>query len=160
MSPITVISRDRTSTVTDKIPLVSKLTFSNSAWMPNTELTQLTKESVTEPSEKGKSKLLLLAYEKAAEQNDLAYFKEMLVDHQRAIQEDQEAQAEREAKKASKAKRKSMDTTAQAAEVDDMDVDEEVGDAKPKSKKRKKDLDSDAGDEKVRLFLRIRWGYN
>ena len=123
--------------------------------MPNTELTQLTKESVTEPSEKGKSKVLLLAYQKAAEQNDLAYFKEMLVDHQRAIQEDQEAQAEREAKKASKAKRKSMDSSAQAVEVVDMEIDEEVGDAKPKSKKRKKDIESDAGDEKVRHCLRI-----
>lgn len=122
----------------------------DSAWMPNTELTALTKESVTEPSEKGKSKLLLLAYEKAAEQHDLAHFKDMLVDHQRAIQEDQEAQAEREAKKASKAKRKSMDTAAHATEADDMDIDDEAGEAKPKSKKRKKDLDSDGGDEKVR----------
>lgn len=123
--------------------------------MPNTELTQLTKESVTEPSEKGKSKVLLLAYQKAAEQRDLAHFKEMLVDHQRAIQEDQEAQAVREAKKASKAKRKSMDSSAQAVEVVDMEIDEEVDDAKPKSKKRKKDIESDAGDEKVRRFLRI-----
>lgn len=133
--------------------LTSTLTYMDSAWMPNTELTTLSKESVTEPSEKGKSKLLLLAFEKAAEQNDLAHFKEMLVDHQRAIQEDQEAQAEREAKKASKAKRKSMDTTAQAAQADDMDIDEEAVDAKPKSKKRKKDLNSDGGDEKVRHFL-------
>lgn len=118
------------------------------AWMPNTELTPLDVESVTDAPEKGKSKLLLAAYEKAAEQNDLDYFKEMLVDHQKAIQEDQEAQAQREAKKASKAKRKSQDAAAQTAAVEEMEVDEEVPEPKPKSKKRKKDLDSDAGDEK------------
>lgn len=117
--------------------------------MPNTELTPLTLESVAEPSEKGKGKLLLLAYAKAAEQNDLTYFKEMLIDHQRAIQEDQEAQAEREAKKANKAKRKSVDVSTQAADIDDMDIDEEVAEPKSKSKKRKKELDSDGGDEKV-----------
>lgn len=108
-------------------------------------------ESVTDAPEKGKSKLLLAAYEKAAEQHDLDYFKEMLVDHQKAIQEDQEAQAQREAKKASKAKRKSQDAAAQAAAAEEMDVDEELPEPKPKSKKRKKDLDSDAGEEKVRI---------
>ena len=118
--------------------------------MPNTELTPLDAESVRDAPEKGKSKLLLAAYEKAAELHDLDYFKEMLVDHQKAIQEDQEAQAQREAKKASKAKRKSQDAAAQAAAAEEMDIDEEVPEPKPKSKKRKKDLDSDAGEEKVR----------
>lgn len=117
--------------------------------MPNTELTPLDIESVTEPLEKGKSKLLLAAYEKATEQHDLDYFKEMLVDHQKAIQEDQEAQAEKEAKKASKAKRKSVDTAAQAVNEDEMDIDEEIPEPKPKSKKRKKELETDVGDEKV-----------
>lgn len=110
-------------------------------------------ESVRDAPEKGKSKLLLAAYEKAAELHDLDYFKEMLVDHQKAIQEDQEAQAQREAKKASKAKRKSQDAAAQAAAAEEMDIDEEVPEPKPKSKKRKKDLDSDAGEEKVRSLI-------
>lgn len=123
--------------------------------MPNTELTPLDVESVTEAPEKGKSKLLLAAYEKAAEQQDLDYFKEMLVDHQKAIQEDQEAQAEKEAKKASKAKRKSVDTAAVTASVDDMDIDEEVPEPKPKSKKRKKEVESDIGEEKVSVQLRV-----
>ena len=121
--------------------------------MPNTELTPLDAESVRDAPEKGKSKLLLAAYEKAAELHDLDYFKEMLVDHQKAIQEDQEAQAQREAKKASKAKRKSQDAAAQVAAAEEMDIDEEVPEPKPKSKKRKKDLDSDAGEEKVRALI-------
>lgn len=124
--------------------------FVCSAWMLNTELTPLDVESVTNPSEKGKSKVLLRAYEKAAEQNDLNHFKEMLIDHQKAIQEDQEAQAEREAKRTSKVKRKSTDVAAQAEDVDHMDLDQEASEAKPRSKKRKKEVDSEAGDEKVR----------
>jgi hypothetical protein len=122
----------------------------DSAWMLNTDLQPLTLEAVSKPLEKGKSKTLLLAFEKAAEQHDLNYFKDMLVDHQKAIQEDQEAQAEREAKKISKAKRKSLDA-AQALEGDSMDIDEAVVDSKPKSRKRKKEIDSDGEEEKVRL---------
>ena len=122
--------------------------------MPNTELTPLDVESVTAPLEKGKSKLLLAAYEKAAEQHDLKYFKEMLVDHQKAIQEDQEAQAEKEAKKANKAKRKSTITAAApVVDADEMDIDEETTTPKPKSKKRKKDHEDDAVDEKVRSLI-------
>lgn len=122
--------------------------------MPNTELTPLDVESVTAPLEKGKSKLLLAAYEKAAEQHDLKYFKEMLVDHQKAIQEDQEAQAEKEAKKANKAKRKSTTTAAApVVDADEMEVDEEATTPKPKSKKRKKDQEDDAADEKVRSLI-------
>lgn len=117
--------------------------------MLNTDLTPLDPESVSKASEKGKAKALNLAYEKAAEQNDLNHFKDMLVDHQKAIQEDQEAQAERDAKKLSKAKRKSLDA-AQATEGDSMDLDEDVPEPKPKNKKRKKEIDSDGGDEKVR----------
>ncbi|KAL9036070.1 MAG: hypothetical protein Q9214_006298, partial [Letrouitia sp. 1 TL-2023] len=96
-------------------------------------------------TEKGKSKPLLAAYEKAAEQNGLDYFKDMLADHQKAVKEDLEAQAERDAKKAHKSKRKSTDVTMEDAE--DMDVDDEAEGPKPKSKKRKKEFDSD-GDEK------------
>lgn len=117
--------------------------------MPNSELTPLDVESLKETPEKGKGKVLLKAYEKAAEQNDLDHFKEMLVDHQKAIQEDQEAQAEREAKKANKSKRKSVDGAALVGDADDMEIDDEVVEAKLKSKKRKKEIDSDAGDGKV-----------
>ena len=69
-----------------------------------------------------------------------------------AMQEDADMRAEREAKKASKAKRKSMDASVIDPEVDDadeMEIDEEGGESKPKSKKRKKSVDSDGADEKV-----------
>ena len=120
-----------------------------SAWIPNTELTPLDVEAAKEPSEKGKSKLLLAAYEKAAENQPLQHYKDMLADHQKALQEDIEAQAEREAKKANKAKRKSTDATAAVDDGDEMDIDEAPSAEKPKSKKRKKDVDSD-GEGKVR----------
>ena len=126
-----------------------------SAWIVNTELTPLSVEECKEASEKGKTKNLIEAYKVAAEGHDLAYFKEMLADHMHAIQEDNEARAEREAKKANKAKRKSIAESAaaeSAADADTMDVDEEAGDSKPKTKKRKKSLDSDGGEEKVSSF--------
>lgn len=116
--------------------------------MPNTDLTPLDTNTCKDTTEKGKSKPLLAAYEKAAEQHGLDYFKDMLADHQKAVKEDLEAQAERDAKKAHKSKRKSTDVTIEDA--DDMDVDDEAEGPKPKSKKRKKEFDSD-GDEKVML---------
>lgn len=116
--------------------------------MPNTDLSPLDTSTCKDTTEKGKSKPLLAAYEKAAEQHGLEYFKDMLADHQKAVKEDLEAQAERDAKKAHKSKRKSTDVPMEDA--DDMDVDDEAEGPKPKSKKRKKEIDSD-GDEKVVL---------
>jgi hypothetical protein len=126
----------------------------NSAWIPNTDLTSLDPASCKDVPEKGKSKQLLAAYAVAAEGHDLQYFKELLADHQRALQqelEEQEAQqAAKEAAKAERAakknKRKSMDI------VDDLDIDMEDADEpkKPKSsKKRKKDAETDGEAEKV-----------
>ena len=130
----------------------------NSAWIPNTELTPLDTEAAKNPSEKGKSKLLLAAYEKAAENQPLQYYKDMLADHQKALQEDMDAQAERDAKKATKSKRKSMDTSAVKDDADEMDIDEAPSSEKPKSKKRKKDAADSDGEGKVQqcqFFLRI-----
>ena len=112
----------------------------------------MTPEECKDVVDKGKSKSLLEAYKIAAEGHDLAYFKTMLADHMAAMQEDAEERAEREAKKASKAKRKSGEVSAAPADedADEMDVDEEGTDSKPKSKKRKKSLESDGGEEKVR----------
>ena len=121
-----------------------------SAWIPNTELTLLDIEAAKEPTEKGKSKLLLAAYEKAAENQPLQHYKDMLADHQKALQEDMDAQAERDAKKASKSKRKSMDASALVDEGDEMDIDEAPSAEKPKSKKRKKDAVDSDGEGKVR----------
>lgn len=96
-------------------------------------------------SEKGKSKPLLAAYETASEGHDLQYFKNMLADHERALQEDQEAreaQATAKAAKKDKKKRKSMDV------VDDQD-DEEVTEKRRSAKKRKKDAESEGESDKV-----------
>ena len=126
------------------------------AWMPNTELTPLDPddESVKAPPEKGKSKMLLAAYTKAAEANDLQHFKTMLVEHQKALQQDIEDRealaAEKAAAKKSKKSRKSSDAVVEDA--DEMDVDDDEAAEKPKSKKRKKADDSD-NEEKVSAFI-------
>ncbi len=122
--------------------------------MPNTDLTPLDPQACKDFPEKGKTKSLIAAYEIAAEQHDLAYFKEMLADHQRAMQEDAELRAEREAKKAKKGKRKSTDAAEDGEDVDmedagETEAGEEGADSKPKSKKRKKGLESEGEAEKV-----------
>lgn len=138
------------------------LTCLCSAWIPNTELTSLDVESETtkNPVEKGKSKTLLAAYGKAAENNDLAHFKIMLADHQKAIEIDEELKEEKAAKKTKKASRKSGDAAAVADDADDMDIDDEAAAEKPKSKKRKKADDSDDADEKVRMQMKATVGYS
>ena len=133
------------------MPLRSVLYTNNpsaSAWMPNTDLNPLDTAAIDPDDTKGKSKQLIAAYVKAAEENDLQHYKDMLADHQKAVKEEQEAQAERDAAKAAKAKRKSVDASAAAADdEDEMDVDEDQEVAKPKSKKRKKEADSDLEDK-------------
>lgn len=130
------------------------LTWLRSAWIPNTELAPLDVESETtkNPVEKGKSKTLLAAYSKAAENNDLAHFKVMLADHQKAVEIDEELKEEKAAKKTKKASRKCGDA-AVAEDADEMDIDEEPAAEKPKSKKRKKADDSDDAEEKVRMCM-------
>ncbi|KAL4784673.1 hypothetical protein BJX76DRAFT_212200 [Aspergillus varians] len=121
------------------------------AWITNTDLTPLDPATCKDVSEKGKSKSLVAAYGVAAEHHDLAHFKDMLANHQRAIQQEEEeleaqaaakasAKAERDAKKN---KRKSMDIH------DDVDLEDAgEGGKQPKSaKKRKKDA-VDEADEK------------
>ncbi|BCS21324.1 PWWP domain protein [Aspergillus puulaauensis] len=116
------------------------------AWIPNTDLSPLDPATCKDVSEKGKAKSLVAAYGVAAEGHDLAHFKEMLADHQRAIQQEEEereaaaaskaaAKAERDAKKN---KRKSMDIQ------DDVDVEDEGGKPAKSSKKRKKDAEAES----------------
>ena len=130
------------------------LTCLLSAWIPNTELTPLDVESETtkNPIEKGKSKTLLAAYGKAAENNDLAHFKTMLADHQKAIEIDEEIKEEKAASKTKKSSRKSGDAAPAVDDADEMELDDETAAEKPKSKKRKKD-DSDDADEKVKTCM-------
>ena len=112
-------------------------------------------ETTKNPVEKGKSKTLLAAYGKAAENNDLAHFKTMLADHQKAIEIDEELKEEKAAKKTKKPSRKSGDAAAVTDDVEEMDVDEEEAAEKPKSKKRKKADESDDAEEKVDVFMTI-----
>ena len=117
-------------------------------------------ENTKNPVEKGKSKTLLAAYGKAAENNDLAHFKTMLADHQKAIEIDEEIKEEKAAKKPKKPSRKSGDAAPAADDADEMELDEEIAAEKPKSKKRKKADDSDEGDEKVRTCMTIAIRYS
>lgn len=122
--------------------------------MPNTDLTPLDPAACKDVDTKGKTKALVLAYGKASENESLSHFKKVLQDHQAAMQADVDAAAEQEVKKASKAKRKSVDASALTEDVDEMDVDEDQEAVKPKSKKRKKEaVDGDEGEEKASYAL-------
>lgn len=138
------------------------LTCLRSAWIPNTELTPLNVDSETtkNPVEKGKSKTLLAAYSKAAENNDLAHFKTMLADHQKAIEIDEEIKEEKAAKKTKKPSRKSGDAAPVADDAEDIEIDDEAAAEKPKSKKRKKADDSDDAEEKVRMCMTVTVRYS
>lgn len=126
-----------------------------SAWLPNTELTKLDPEECKDFSEKGKTKSLIQAYHVAAEGNDLDHFKAMLLDHQMAMQEDQERRDARETAKSEKAERAEKKKRKSEAAEEDEDVEmedaDEEGKSEPKksSKKRKKEAESDGDDEKV-----------
>lgn len=110
---------------------------------------------------------MIAAYKVAAEGHDLQYFKNLLADHQRAIQQEAE---EREAAAAEKAALKAQKEAAKeaakeekkkkrksvAAETEDVEMaDAEEGDKKAKTKKRKKDAGSDVEEEKVEYILSV-----
>ena len=128
----------------------------SSAWIPNTDLSDLDPESCKDAPEKGKTKALIAAYVKAAENNDLDHYKDMLREHSQAMEEEvlkQEAAKSAKKPKAEKKKRKS-DAKGKAEDDDDVDMEEADGseEVKKSSKKRKKAVDSDdEGAEKVRL---------
>jgi hypothetical protein len=123
--------------------------------MPNTDLSPLDPEACKTVSEKGKSKSLLAAYATAAENNDLDYYKDILIQHAQAMEEEAEKQAARQEKKhkADKKKRKS-DAKGKAADDEDVEMEdaEDAAEVKKSSKKRKKAADSDdEATEKVRF---------
>lgn len=102
-------------------------------------------------SEKGKSKSLLAAYEVAAENHDLQYFKNMLDDHAAALQAEIDAKEAREAEKAAKADKKKRKSEVKA-DTDDVEMDDAEPAPKKSSKKRKKEADSeDEESEKVSM---------
>lgn len=111
-------------------------------------------KAIVERDEQGKrARGLWEAFKVAAEGHDLAYFKKILLQHEQALHDDREEQAEHEAKKqAKKDKRKSKDAAADEEDISMEEADGDAGAAKAKakpSKKRKKAADSDAEDEKV-----------
>jgi hypothetical protein len=126
-------------------------------------LTSLDPESCKDVSEKGKQKQLIAAYKVAAEGHDLQHFKNLLADHQRAVQQDfmdrEAAAAEKAALKAEKEaakeaakeeKKKKRKSTAAEADAETADGDSKKAKA---TKKRKKDTESDAEGGKVQPFL-------
>ncbi|KAL4981614.1 hypothetical protein BDW68DRAFT_183331 [Aspergillus falconensis] len=120
------------------------------AWIPNTDLSPLDPATCKDISEKGKSKALVAAYNVAAENHDLAYFKNMLADHQAAIQqEEEEREAQEAAKAAAKAAKEAKKNKRKSMEIrDDVDMEDADEEKQPKSsKKRKKDTEAE-GDEK------------
>ena len=119
------------------------------AWIPNSDLQPLTPEECKDVSEKSKTKALLAAYKVASEGHDLAHYKGLLEEHAEAVAEDEALQAEREAEKARKAEKKTKRKSDAAVVDDEMDVDDEGAETKPKGKKRKKEAGDDDGNEKV-----------
>jgi hypothetical protein len=97
---------------------------------------------------------LVGAYHVAAEAHPLQYFKDMLADHQKAMQEDQELREQREAAKAAKASKKKRKSEAADEDVDMEDADAEEAENKKSSKKRKKEVESEGDEEKVGLIFR------
>jgi phosphoserine phosphatase len=107
-----------------------------------------------DPSDKKFTKDLWGAYEVAAEEHDLAYFKGMLVEHEKNLIQLREEEAEKEQKKADaaekKAKRKS---TASGDAEGDVTMEDAVSEEAPKKAKKtpkrkaEKDVEVDEEDK-------------
>lgn len=120
----------------------------SSAWLPNTDLYPLDPEECKTVNEKGKSKTLIAAYHVAGEAHDLDYYRNLLQEHEKAVQEDQDAYEAREAAKAAKAEKKKRKSEAADEDVD-MDGSDEGAKAKKSNKKRKKEDESEGESDKV-----------
>ncbi|KAJ4372414.1 hypothetical protein N0V83_004188 [Neocucurbitaria cava] len=122
------------------------------AWQVNTELLTFDIDEVKKDVESGnqakKNKALKEAYEIAAEGHDLAYFKQMLVAHEQALQEDAEQREQKELQKKEKAekaaKRKSI--AAEDVEMGDAGDDAAPSAKKANSSKKRKKADESEGD--------------
>jgi hypothetical protein len=115
-----------------------------------------------DPSDKKFSKDLWGAYEVAAEEHDLEYFKGMLVEHEKTLIQLREEEAEKELKKAQaaekKAKRKSTVTADAEGDVTmDDGASEEALKKMKKTAKRKleKDEEADAEDKVIAIHPMI-----
>ena len=129
--------------------------MSGSAWIINTDLIPFDVDAVDDQKRPRKPGLDD-AYQIASEKHNLAWFKNLLKDHEKDIEAEQKAAAE---SKKSRSKRKSKvvvdedeDVVMEDAGDDDGHDDDEAdkdAEKKPKSRKRKKDVDSDVDENKV-----------
>ncbi|KAL9108872.1 MAG: hypothetical protein Q9227_006403 [Pyrenula ochraceoflavens] len=121
------------------------------AWIPNTELSPLDPDhcrEVAEKGEKGKTKALLAAYKVASEGHELQHFKDMLSDHQKAMQEDLERKEAKEAEKAAREEKKKKRKSTATEDVEMEDADGDGATPKAKGSKKRKNADSDIESEK------------
>ncbi|KAF2707779.1 hypothetical protein K504DRAFT_383308 [Pleomassaria siparia CBS 279.74] len=134
------------------------------AWQVNTELQPFDLDEVKKEVAAGnttkKSKALWQAYEIAAKGHDLDYFKAMLNDHDKALQDELEKMAVESEEEVKPEKKTGKRKSIAAEESDDIDMEDVDGDAAPSakkakaSKKRKKDAESDGEQEKACLSFR------
>ncbi len=118
------------------------------------------KSDVESGNQGKKNKALWEAYHIAAEGHDLSYFKQMLAQHEKAMQDDleqrEQKEQEKEEKKKNKAEKAAKRKSTAAEESDDVDMEDAGEDGAPSakkkgSKKRKKGDESEGENEKVRF---------
>ena len=133
-----------------------ELTFTFSSWIKNTDLTKVDMDEIKKEEQGKKPKSLWEAYEVCKQDHDLAHFKHLLSEHEKAMARDVEErnrkQAEKDEKAAKKAER--SEKAEKRKSKSKVDEDEEMDDAEPKaktpaSKKRKSRGDGDDEDQKV-----------
>lgn len=115
-------------------------------------MTPITPAECENVSEKNKAKGLIAAYKVAAEGHDLQYFKNLLADHQSALQQEiEEAEAQEAAKAAAKAEKAKKGKRKSKGADTDVEMEDAEDSKKAKStKKRKKDGETDGEADKVR----------
>lgn len=124
-----------------------------SAWQVNTELTRLDLEDVkraVDNNDQGKkAKNLWEAWKVASEGHTLEYFKQLLMDHEKAMAEDAQERAAKEAEKAEKAAKKARRKSKGGD--DDVEMEDAAGSSDSASKKsaKKRKNDAEGNDEKV-----------
>jgi hypothetical protein len=121
-----------------------------SFWLVNTDLQRLDIDEIKDIVDRGdqgkRSKNLWEAYGIAAENHELQHFRDMLNEHDKLLQEEQELLLAKEEEKQEKQAKREKKSKAKAAVDADGDVDMADSDAPPKKKptnKRKKASDED-----------------
>ena len=116
------------------------------------------KQDVESGNQGKKNKNLWEAYHIAAEGHDLSHFKQMLLQHEQAMQDDLEQREQKEQQKKEKAEKAAKRKSGVTDESDDVDMEDAGDNAAPSakkakaSKKRKKGDETDGENEKVWLI--------